>query len=64
VKASPVERMRKKRFCHKARRRLPAKANSQLRDMIKTSKRIQVMRRTFPRQFDEDATKTEKKAKP
>lgn len=60
-----MERMRKKRFCHKARRRrLPAKANSQLRDMIGASKRIQVMRRTFARQSDEDATKTEKKAKP
>jgi hypothetical protein len=64
VKAAQVMRMRGKRWSHhQARRRVSAKKNSQLYAILKAFKRMQVMRRTFPRQYGNDASKTEKKAK-
>jgi hypothetical protein len=63
VTIAPVK-MTKKRLCHQARRRLPAKMNSQFSDTIEASKRTQVMRRTFPRPYENDATKTEREVKP
>jgi hypothetical protein len=61
---SASEEMRvKKRFSHLARRR-QAKANSQLREIIKSFKSTQVTRTTLPRQYDKDAMKIGKRAEP
>jgi len=62
VREAPVKRMRvKRRFSHLTGRRRKAKANRQLREITKSFKRTQVMRRTLPRQYDKDATKIEKR---
>jgi len=58
VKAAPLKRNRN-RLCHQARRRAAAKVNSQVCKVIKRP----ITRRSFPRQYDKDATKTGKKAK-
>jgi hypothetical protein len=63
VKVAPVK-ITKKRLYHQARRTLSAKTNSQLGGPMKASKRTQVMRRTFSRQYENDATKTEKRVRP
>jgi hypothetical protein len=62
VREAPVKRTRvKKRFSRPAKRR-QAKANSQFGEITKSFKRIQVTRRTLPRQYDKDAMKIGKRA--
>jgi hypothetical protein len=64
VKAAQVKRMRGKIWFHRqARRRVSAKKIAQLCAIVKAFKRMQVTRRTFPPQCDNDASRTEKKAK-